>query len=434
MIRKGFIAIFVLVLLFLISTTTVWSLTIDAPKKGDQWLLGSTKYIKWTTGGGTQFVSIILRRNSQVVGVIAQHYDTPQLAPQQSYQWKVGQHVNGMAEPGDDYYIRIRVNGGTPMKDSGTFSILKPAFKPGPDFSEKIIKITSPTYKSLWMRGQTHSIKWETKVKPPFKIDLMNYSGKQFKANIAPQVLHRGAAGKYTWDWPIPADQAPGKYRIKVRTVDDNFSKLSDMFQIQMTVKTAKYKLLPAIRNRVFKRTEHYTLPTADDPSGTAGYPTGIDNVPGQVMVGFCNSYSEMIVDQWQYSGWIFRAGLKFDFNNYPHKDKFLVKATLILKKKNTKTNLPGHNHCASQLCGLSSPWGPVLSTPCDFVSIINTMGGIWHLDITSKVRIWLIGEKTNQNTNHGLMLIGINEKLDHDDNFCVSYYTAELELEYVKN
>lgn len=408
--------------------TAMTSIKVLVPSTGTVWTKGSTKKIEWNPRKTEGPWSIVLYKGNQKVGVIVANCNPPKIGNLLKYSWKVGETTNGMVPDGKNYKVRVKKLGASIKAKSGFFEIRKPTFKPGPNFGENAIKITRPNINSFWMRGTTHAIKWESVLNPPFKIELMNHSGKKVKAQIGTVLIYRSDK-KYSYNWAIPSGQNPGKHRIRISAFNGSFKKLSKKFMIQFTHQTSKHTLNAQIGNKARIKNQDYD--TNDYVATMTPDQVGMGNVSGQARVGYYNQYNEGQSGKWYYTGMIFRSKLYFDFSNYPGKNKTLVKATLTLKKKNTKKNVASVLHAAKDLYLLTAPWPPnSLDVPADLLFPIGTMGGTWTFDLSTNVIKWL----QHPGTNHGLMLVGVNETLSHNNEHVVSWYTAELELEYISN
>jgi hypothetical protein len=185
-------------------------LTIISPNGGESWPLGSEKTIRWSADESiTNNVRLILFKNGTRVGLIAKN-----LNPRPGvYTWlKAGQYDGGMATAGPGYKIRVKEEGGTAMDDSDKPFYLTPAKKPPVIIS---IKVTDPKEGDKWNDGETKIIRWESALKPPFKVELYNESKVLVKEcnDIRNRPLLQYPP-KYTLMWSVPGLE--GNFYIRV--------------------------------------------------------------------------------------------------------------------------------------------------------------------------------------------------------------------------
>jgi hypothetical protein len=97
--------VFACILLSLTNATALaQTITVTSPNGGENWALGSTQAITWTSSGVTGNVRILLFKGAASVGIIRDN--VPVTAG--SYDWAVGTYQGGTAVPGTDYKVRIR--------------------------------------------------------------------------------------------------------------------------------------------------------------------------------------------------------------------------------------------------------------------------------------------------------------------------------------
>ncbi len=177
-------------------------LGIISPNGGESWPLGSEKEIRWSADERlTNNVRLILFKNGTRVGLIAKN-----LKPRPGvYTWlKAGQYEGGMAKAGSGYKIRIKEEGGTAMDDSDKpFNLL---FSGKVDLRPIPIKVTNPKEGDVWKKGEIRIICWESIWKPPFKVELYNFS-KVLVMECKPATVQRPilqGPNKHTQAWKIP--------------------------------------------------------------------------------------------------------------------------------------------------------------------------------------------------------------------------------------
>ena len=200
-------------LLLVVTCGMVYStdlLEIIIPNGGEGWHIGSEKKIRWDADESiTNKVRLILFRNGTRVGLIAKN-----LNPRPGvYTWlKVGEYAGGTAKVGSGYKIRIKEEGGTAMDQSDKPFYITLAKKPP---SIKPIKVTNPKEGDTWNDGETKFIRWESALKPPFKVELYNESKVLVKEcndiRNRPLLKH---PPKYTLMWSVPSLE--GNFYIRV--------------------------------------------------------------------------------------------------------------------------------------------------------------------------------------------------------------------------
>ncbi|MEN8223109.1 MAG: hypothetical protein ABFR36_07595 [Acidobacteriota bacterium] len=102
------------------------TITVQSPKGGENWILGSYENIVWKGMGFSGQVTISMWRKNAFVGNIAQN------RPRQgSLRWKVGSYMGGNADPGGGYKVKVMEQGkvihaAVKGISRGSFTIRKP--------------------------------------------------------------------------------------------------------------------------------------------------------------------------------------------------------------------------------------------------------------------------------------------------------------------
>ncbi|MGE5340982.1 MAG: lectin like domain-containing protein [Candidatus Omnitrophota bacterium] len=117
------------------------SITVTSPNGGEQWYVGTTHPITWTSGGVSGNVKIEYSRNNGSTWILI----NASTANTGSYSWVVPN------APATQCKVRVTsVSNGTILDTSNAvFSILRPT-----------ITVTSPNGGESWVVGTTHSITW----------------------------------------------------------------------------------------------------------------------------------------------------------------------------------------------------------------------------------------------------------------------------------
>jgi V8-like Glu-specific endopeptidase len=127
------------------SLPPVEDINVTAPNGGENWPLGATQTITWTSAGLTGNVKIVLYQNGSKVGAIAVNIPITQ----GSYTWTVGNHDGGTASPGTGYVVRVKSMVNTAYYDDSDGS-----------FTISGLTMTSPNGGESWNRGTAKAITW----------------------------------------------------------------------------------------------------------------------------------------------------------------------------------------------------------------------------------------------------------------------------------
>lgn len=390
------------------SVAAAQSITVNSPNGGEKWVIGTTKPITWNAPGINALLRIALLKDGQEVGLINSDQD-----PNAGFlNWEVGKLKGGKtADVGPGYTVNIKAKG-TTISDSSnaSFTILsKLSIKPGQlkDLSALMkINIIQPDKNSKWKEGETETIRWDSVLKQPFKVELYNYNGKK-KVRDIPGVVKSEGGTKYSLSWKIPTDvyKWPGNYTIKVS--QNNFSGISKMFHISKALKVKTYTFSATTDNKV--KWQWYK---PDKDVFTAGVnPTAADPGPGKMRVGYENHNSEDL-----YKGFIYRSWVYFNLGNL----KGLVsKATLSFK------HFMGCNF-TPKVYVLNQKWSgdatALFSIPCTMINPSSNLGLM--------VNKWI-----SENNNFGLVFVGQDESFKHNNSQCVGFFeNVKLTIEIVED
>ncbi len=420
------------------------SLKVVQPNGGETLTLGQSYSIKWTAVDVTQKVKLILLKGNDKVGIIAENVD-PNSSP---FPWTVGQYQGGQAVPGVDYKIRIKVMNGT-LEDISDkkFTIQDLAsslYPPGADFQPKTpgvearvlanIQVIEPAAGSKWAEDGTFTIRWKTFLKKIPRIELYNHNGTEQVAMINHNVFigKYHDDGPYEYDWRIPKGtyKWPGYYTIRVSAENGRYEGFSGKFHIDMALNMVEknYNLEAKVENRAHR---HYSYKcTSVDTSGI-GFPDGPG--PGIMRVGWENSWRQWGAGNYchRHLCFIYRSFITFDVGAFAQ-GKIIQKATLYITKESTHYGDSSGNvtndhpgHCAAKLLQVLAPWSSPFEVPADLIGD----GTAGSFDITAIVRSWAL-----KGDNPGLMLIGRDESFKKNNEECISYYKARLQITTLEN
>lgn len=197
------------------------TITVTSPNGGENWALGSTHTITWTSSGVTGNVRIVLFKGTASVGVIQENVP----AVQGSINWVVGSYRGGAAGPGSDYKVRVREMRAETMDTSDRAFTISPAVVT-PPLPGSII-VNAPNGGEVWWTGNTaYEVRWTA-------------------ANIAGNVtikLKKGGAVVKSWSaantgssyWVCTGIADGADYRIRVESGDGAVFDESDrVFEIK---------------------------------------------------------------------------------------------------------------------------------------------------------------------------------------------------------
>lgn len=423
------------------------SLTVDQPNGGEELTLGETYKIKWTYTGDIPKVRLVLiRSGGGFVGVIANNLDTSD----KGYSWKVGDYQGGPAAPDSNYKIRVvAVNNTQTVDESDTAFTIK-ASSPGlssnmPNLKEKVphaaiqaallsIQVTEPTTGSKWAESGTFTIRWKTFLKKWPTLELYNYSGTTKILTIIANrvILKYHEDGQYQYDWTIPKGiyDWPGNYKIRVSAENGKYEGFSAMFHIDKDINMVEksYNIEAQVNNQAYR---HYNFKCPSIDKKGQAFPDGPG--AGIMRVGWENSW-----EQWgprnychRQLSFAYRSFITFDVSAFA-KGKIIQKATLYITKESTYYSDSNGNvtndhpgHCAAKLFEVMAPWSNAFEVQADFIGD----GTIGSFDITAIVRSWAL-----KGQNYGLMLIGRDEAFKKNNEKCISYYKAFLNIKALEN
>ncbi len=406
------------------------SITVTSPNGGENWKLGSTHNVTWTSSGVSGTVGIKLFLDGTSLGYIAQNVSNTGV-----FKWTIDSIIGkGKIVPGVKYQIQVKKNGVTGDLSNGMFTISKKklldiAFQNSNKFKKKTdlnlinqmimpIKITKPDGDN-WEEGTSHLIKWERKNIGSKGVDiyLVDYYGDKTIKVIKKNLLSMAVPGNkyYSYMWNIPKNiyKFPGNYRIKIVRVDGKAKGLSNPFHISIVTKVKKYKIYATTSNKSHwksKSKSPFWVPgggifTTDDYK---------DPGNGKLRVGYANYYRSHVIG-YDYYGIVYRAHAFFDVSKF--KGKGLI----------TKAALHFH-HYKGGSCGVKAYY------------VINASNSLFNIDTDPMNNTQVVSTLTvlkwaaNPNSNHGILFTGTNENYSHNNSKCVDFYDdVYLEIEIIE-
>ena len=378
------------------------SLKVLSPNGGENWIKGIEHKITWKAVSIKGTLKITLWKKGVKLGVIKSKQD-----PAPGFiDWEVGKYAGGKAPPGSRYKIKIKETG-KPLNDFSDkpFTILR---KLEVGFTPALIKIniTYPKKTSNWKEGETETIKWETLIKPPFKVELFNYNGKK-KVRDCQGLVKSHGGNKYSMTWNIPTDvfKWPGNYTMRVSK--GSLSDLSDMFHISKAIQIKTYTFMATTVNKV----RWHSYKPDKDVFTSSVPPKAGDPGPGKMRIGYENYDTPDI-----YKGYIYRSWVFFNLGSLKG---FVSKATLSYNHFMGCNFNPGVYILDQKWSGDA---GALFSIPC---SQINPSS-----NIATYVNGWL-----SQGNNYGFVFVGLDESFQHNNNHCYGFFeNVKLTIEIIED
>lgn len=209
------------------------SLTVISPNGREDWPLGSTQFIKWTSPDRpASLSSAATGMRIELVGaeIVCIAYPCPLVAPSERtyiianhtadvgyYAWRVGTVVTSVTVPQGRYRVRITdlLTGASDMSD-GTFLITNDSL-PGDPFPGRVT-VLSPNGGETFVGGQTHDATWRSEGIVRVNIYLCYYGWQTnvFAEQCKFLAAETGSTGRFSW-WIDPNHPyIPGNMKIKV--------------------------------------------------------------------------------------------------------------------------------------------------------------------------------------------------------------------------
>jgi len=185
------------------------TITVTSPNGGENWALGSTHAITWTSAGVTGNVRILLYKGAVNLGIIRD--DVPVTA--RSIDWVVGAYQGGTAVPGTDYKVRIRKMQTEILDVSNREFTISPAVVTPPPTPAGSITVTNPNGGETWWTGDTaYEVRWTA------SNIAGNVTIKLKKGGVAVKSWSAANSGSSYWMCTGIADGTD--YRVRVESGD----------------------------------------------------------------------------------------------------------------------------------------------------------------------------------------------------------------------
>ncbi|MEN8222856.1 MAG: Ser-Thr-rich GPI-anchored membrane family protein [Acidobacteriota bacterium] len=186
---------------------------VGSPFPLTQWALS----ISWgSTGTVHENVSIEAIPEGNPAGAMIIVAGTPN---DDFYEWRNPGDLTGAGR----FFIRVKTSDGAVWGDSRIFEILPP---PAPFVQ---ISVTGPGEGGNWNVGSPRMIYWrkDGPMAENVKIELLNHTGSALIRTITANTANDGSE-----HWVVPRDHAAGRYIMRVKTVDNEVTGDSGIFNI----------------------------------------------------------------------------------------------------------------------------------------------------------------------------------------------------------
>lgn len=182
--RKLFL--FSITVILMIGSSYAATLQITQPNGSDSLCLGKHYTIKWTATGITTPLKLVLRKNGNVIGTIAENLP----ANTTQYDWVVGNYTGGTAAADSGYIIRVRTMDNGPYDDSDkAFPLLS-----------GLLALTAPNGGESWELGSAKDITWSPGCAYGSVRLTLYKGGTDMKNRLnAITISTQAERGKYSW-------------------------------------------------------------------------------------------------------------------------------------------------------------------------------------------------------------------------------------------
>jgi hypothetical protein len=229
------------------------TITVTSPGAGDDWCLGSTHAINWTSSGVAGNVMIVLRPADQPMSeaVLTIAAST---ANDGSFSWA----IPGSGLAAGTYEVRVRTVTTDPFVygDSANFTI---SSCPAPSAS---ITVTSPNATSKWERGTGgHQIQWSSTGVTGNVMTVLRPADSPMADPVLTIAASTANDGSYYWNVPDTVDC--GFYEIRVRTVSSDPFIFGDSANFEIT---GTVHIDPSILEKLMKMRYMIKFPIDPNP------------------------------------------------------------------------------------------------------------------------------------------------------------------------
>ena len=177
-------------------------LEVTSPNGGEEWELGSTQEITWTTSHSSEDVSIALYKEGNIYQVL-----TDSINSTGTYNWVIETDY----QESNDYTMRI-----SSFADLNVFDESDEDFTLSAVSQPTTITVTSPNGEEDWELGSTQEITWSSvNVSGNVKIEL-------YKSGSVEETLSSDESNDGSYSWTISSELDAGTdYRIRISSLVD---------------------------------------------------------------------------------------------------------------------------------------------------------------------------------------------------------------------
>jgi hypothetical protein len=190
---------------FSLSSSSTPSITVNSPNGGENWQLGSTHAITWSSSNAGSYVRIELYKNGSYYSTI-----TSSTNNDGSYSW----YLSSIYDESSYYKVKI-----TDTSNSSVYDYSDNYFTLSAQVSS--ITVTSPNGGENWELGSTHYITWSSSNAGSYvKIEL--YKNGSYYTTITSSTYNDGSRS-----WTIPSTYDESSY-YKIKITDTSNSSVYD--------------------------------------------------------------------------------------------------------------------------------------------------------------------------------------------------------------
>lgn len=314
------------------------------------------------------------------------------------------------------------------------------------------MRVTNPTAGSEWCLGSAYMIIWTPTGDWTNRVAIRLRRAGSADSEPAVLVITADTGRIDPFRWTIPVTVPPGDYFIRVRTVGrtgagEVLSGDSPDFKIKSCT-LAIQAHLPPMQVAPGLRQRTLTMPVTFGTShknkekhqmnclatmGTGPLPVP----PTEFLVGFrnrCADRGPLCADECVSQ--IYRGNPLWDVTLLrPLVGKNIIRATLSFRHKSTEAD-PACANCLKEAVFYAGAMGDWDAPPSEVRPIASAPPTAYaRIDVTEMMRSWFIENAPDyhgERHNYHMFFVGINERLDYNNQKCLSYFdSGSLEIKY---
>ena len=299
------------------------------------------------------------------------------------------------------------------------------------------ITVNSPATDHDWCIGSTLAITWTRSGVMQESVTIaLRYAGSAPDAAPA-LVIATGEANDLEYgSWRIPDTVTPGSYFLRVRTDDATVRGDGPLFRIisclqahTPSVLMQKTLTMPVTFNTKMKYRTRGSW-NCLQRMGLAAIPVP----PNEFLVGFKNRCVDRgLTCANECLSQVYRASPIWDAVRLRTLvGKTLISATLKFRHKNTEAN-PSRGICLNNIYRYSGRMGEANPPPAISPPLPTVLSGNYRIDMTDQMRNWLREKDPSYHGelhNYHMEFVGCNERMDFNDQKCLSWFdSGSLEI-----